>query len=270
MQNKTLFRDLIPYRAGIVRVTPLDSNFNPIYDKSYTTDRDFLTSTQRSTSYSYETFYNSNGDPTDYISQRRENLTLTTQIRDPRFEALISGKELAIQPIPFLVDLSFYVDPHSSYYQFQNPSSYPNESNDKHIHIEIRDVFGNRYVESSSPRSENEFKYDQAQHRIEFFPTDSTRLLHCSYYTVGSEQESYEHESIIKNNVFMVEAYGEVQSASSGEKQACYTCIKSCTLSGELSGLALQKSINNSISYTFASYPFKRGESPCTEIFGKL
>lgn len=270
MQNKTLYRDMIPYRAGIVRITPLDSSFSPLYDQAYTTGRDFLTSTQRSTSYSYETFYNSNGDASDYITQRRENITLTTQIYDPRFDALISGKESVEASTPTLKDIEITLSSNSFSYIFNEEQLFPCKSSDGEYHFEIRDYFGVSYKRVISNPSDYEFTYDNITKKLEFSKSEFARNLTCVYYTTDKSKELYQDSPTVKNNVFMIEAFGEMQSASSGIKQACYTCIKRVTLSGELTGVSRQKSINNAISYTFSSAPFKRNESPCVEIFENL
>lgn len=270
MQNKTLYRDMIPYRAGIVRITPLDSNFSPLYDQVYTTGRDFLTSTQRSTTLSYDTFFNSNGDASDYITQRRENLTLTTQIYDPRFDAIISGKELVKSTIQSIKDIEILLPAGSAYYIFQNESYYPVESSDGKIHLEIRDPAGIKYDEVNSAPSSNQYKYTQNKHTIEFSKENYDRILSCVYYVETPIQEAYNPDPLLGNSVFMIEAFGEMQSASNGIKQSCYTCIKRATFSGELNGVKRQKSINNEISYTFVSAPFKRGDSVCTELFSAI
>lgn len=270
MQNKTLFRDMIPYRAGIVRITPLDSNSNPLYDKSYTTARDFLTSTQRSTSYSYDTFYTSNGDASDYITQRRENITLTTQIYDPRFDALVSGKESVGSPIQSIKDVEIVLSNGSFQYIFTDPDFYPAASSDGEIHLEIRDPAGNKYTETSASPSVGQYRYNSASHTIEFSENEEARDFYCVYYVSIPNQESYSDSTILKNQIFMLEVYGEMQSASNGSKQTCYTCIKRASISGELNGITRQKSINNAITYTFSSAPAKRGESPCIELFGTL
>lgn len=270
MENKTLFRDMIPYRAGIVRITPLDSNSNPLYDKSYTTARDFLTSTQRSTSYSYETFHTSNGDACDYITQRRENITLTTQIYDPRFDALVSGKESVGSSIQSIKDVEIVLSNGSFQYIFTDPDFYPVASPDGKIRLEIRDPAGNKYTETSSSPSSGQYRYNSSTHTIEFSESEEVKSFYCVYNVDVPIQESYEDSNIIKNQLFMIEAYGEMQSASNGAKQACYTCIKKASISSELTGITRQKSISNAISYTFSSAPYKRGQSPCIELFSNL
>lgn len=270
MENKTLFRDMIPYRAGIVRITPLDSNFEPIYDKAYTTARDFLTSTQRSTSYSYETFYTSNGDASDYITQRRENITLTTQIYDPRFDALVSGKESSGNVIQSIKDIEIVLSAGSSRYIFTDPNFYPVASSDGKVHLEIRDSAGNKYTETNASPSVGQYKYNSVSHIIEFSENEDVRDFYCVYYVNVPNQESYNDSTILKNQIFMLEVYGEMQSASNGSKQTCYTCIKRASISNELTGITRQKSISNAITYTFSSAPAKRSETPCIELFGTL
>lgn len=267
MQNKTLFRDMIPYRAGIVRITPLDSNFNPVYENSYTTARDFLTSTQRSTSLSYSTLYNSNGDGYDYITQRRENLTLTTQIFDPRFDAIISGKKLVKSTVQSIKDIEIVLPAGSTYYAFLDETYYPVESPDGSVHLEIRDASGTKYNKTNANPDSAQYVYMPQTHTIEFSKEDYDRILSCVYYVNVESQEAYNPNPLLDNDVFMVEAYGEMQSASNGQKQVCYTCIKRATMSGELTGVTRQKSISNQISYTFVSAPIRRGDSVCTELF---
>ena len=266
MENKTLFRDMIPYRAGIVRITPLDSNSNPLYDKSYTTARDFLTSTQRSTSYSYETFHTSNGDACDYITQRRENITLTTQIYDPRFDALISGKELVGTEMLSIRDIQISLPAGFTSYIFNDTLAYPAASSDGEIYLEIRDAAGNKYNRVYTSPSEYQYRYNQDTYRLEFSRESYARAFSCVYYIKNQNQEAYASISTLKNKLFMIEAFGEMQSASNGIKQVCYTCVKRATVSSDITGITRQKSIDNKITYSFSSAPVKRGESPCIEM----
>lgn len=266
MENKTLFRDMIPYRAGIVRITPLDSNFEPIYDKAYTTARDFLTSTQRSTSYSYETFHTSNGDACDYITQRRENITLTTQIYDPRFDALVSGKELVGTEMLSIRDIEISIPAGSTSYIFNDTLAYPAASSDGKVYLEIRDANGNKYDRVYTSPSEYQYRYNQSTYSLEFSPQNCARVFSCVYYIKNQNQEAYASITTLKNKLFMIEAFGEMQSASNGIKQVCYTCIKRATVSSDITGITRQKSIDNKITYSFSSAPVKRGESPCIEM----
>lgn len=258
---------MIPYRSGIVRITPLDSKFSPIHEQAYTTSRDFLTSTQRGTTYSYETFHNASGEASDYIATRRETLALTTQIYDPRFDAIVSGKELSTTELTTLRDVQFFLPKGSTKCIFNDTLAYPAQSSDGKFHFEVRDSYGNLYEQVDGTPSENQYKYIPSLYSIEFSPKDYDRVFTCVYYTKNQNQEAYSYSPFFKNKVFMIEAFGEMQCASNGVKQMCYTCIKRATISGEISGITRQKSISNAITYNFYSAPVKRGESACIELF---
>lgn len=266
MQSKTVYRDMIPYRAGIVRITPLDDNLSPIHSQVYTTQRDFLTSTKRSTTFSYDTSYNVNGEPSDYITNRRENLELTTQIFDPRFDALVGNKTSISYDVPRLVDITIVLEPGVSSYTLPSNERSPYDLDT----IEIRDASGYGLRLNQAVTNEDDFYYYEDYRQFVFYPSDSYRIFHCIYHCYESSQESYASNSVLKNTVFMVEAFGEMYVASNGNKQGYYTVLPRATLNGELTGGTRQKGIDAQITYSFSSTQVKRGTSPCYESFFNL
>lgn len=264
--SKTVYRDMIPYRAGIVRITPLDSSFNPILSQTYTTQRDFLTSTKRSTTFSYDTSYNINGEPSDYISNKRENLEVTTQIFDPRFDALVSNKSSIFSENPRLTDITIVLNPGKSEYTLSQFDKTPYDVD----LIEIRDSYGNALRLNQALTNDNDFYYDASTRTFSFYPSESYRVFHCSYHCQEIIQEAYASNSIIKNSVFMLEAFGEMMIASNGVKQGYYTLIQRATINGDITGGTRKKGIDSPITYNFSATQVKRGASPCYESFFNL
>lgn len=264
--SKTVYRDMIPYRAGIVRITPLDSSFNPILSQTYTTQRDFLTSTKRSTTYGYDTSYNINGEPSDYISSKRENLEVTTQIFDPQFDALVSNKSSIVYDSPRLADITIVLNPGKTEYTLSEFDRSPSDLDS----IEVRDSYGKALRLNQALTNENDFYYDQATRTFSFYPMNTYRIFHCSYHCHEPVQEVYASNPIVKNNVFMLEAFGEMMVASNGIKQGYYTLIPRATINGDITGGTRKKGVDASITYNFSSTQVKRNSSPCYESFFNL
>lgn len=270
MGSNTLFKDLIPYRAGAVKLTPLDNDYNPIYSESYTTSRDFITSTQRSTTFAYETHYNANGEASDYISQRRESLILTTQTFDPKLDAMLLDKSALKSSLPVLIYTDIILSPSMPYYKFDEQYGVPVALSDGLMHIEVRDNSGLRYAQVSEAPSDGQFSYNPETHMMRFSQSAASQQIRCSYYIYPKVQETYCSSTIVKNRVFMVEVFGELMSASNESKQLCYTKIERATLSGETKGVVRKKGVSEERSYTFVSAPVRRGEPAVFESFSVL
>lgn len=91
-KTTTVRKDLIPYRAGVVVVTPLDANKRPDYTKSVATEYDFLTSTQTSVTRTTETLANGNGSDKEYITDETYNLAVVGNTFNPVFHGVVTGR----------------------------------------------------------------------------------------------------------------------------------------------------------------------------------
>lgn len=261
--------DNIPYRSGIVRLTPLDENSNPIYAQSITTKRQFLTSTQITTTRTSESLPNGNGSDKDFPTDERHTLALVTQTYDPKFHSMLSGSEKVSNPGPVIHDTT--VVPNDSGEvdltgDFE-PVAAPNDPDNK-IWFEIRDSYGNALEETASEVNDaTQFKYDSDTKKLTFDTSLANVALSCIYYVSGEGGDAYQASPILKNKQFQVEVFAEMQSAEYGDITNYYARMPRATVSGDIPRVTSQKSISAAITYNFQSAPVPQGMSAFYESY---
>lgn len=266
MATPKVRNDLIPMKSGIVRITPLDANFIPQFDDSYTTKREFLTSTQVTTSRTTETLPNGNGSDKDFITDQRHSLALVTQTYDQKFHAALSG-DLTVSTVrPILHDTTIVVGTDGSF-TFSTNETPIASLEDSEIHFEIRNTFGVRLTETTDAVTADTFKYDADTKTLTFATSLAGASLSCVYYVAGTDGEGYETSPILKSRAFMLEIFGEMRSADSEEPIQYYARMPRATVSGDLPRVTTQKSISAAITYNFVSAPVPQGISDLYESF---
>ena len=263
---KQIRNDLIPLKAGIVRITPLDVNGDPEYVKAVTTQRNFLTSTQVTTSRTAETLANGNGGDKDYPTDEKFNLALVTNVFDPKFHNLVAGSLEEETAEPFLFDTTVTV-PAESLYEVTLTRK-PAKSGDGKYHFEIRDAFGNALKENSSTPQEGEYQYTDSGNKLTFNAASAGKSYSCVYYVDGSAAQAYRSNPVMVNPVFQVEVYGEMQSANyGGAPVLMMEKMLRATVSGDLPNATTQKSVSAPMTYNFASAPVPQGKSAFYQAF---
>lgn len=265
MATKTVYGDLIPLKAGICRITPLDDKMVPIYPQAITTKRDFLTSSQFSTTRTSETLPNGNGSDKDYPTDEKHNLALVTQTYDPRFHRAFSGDQVVETPEPILFDTSVTV-PSADAYEVAITENEPVAADDGKYYIEVRDVYGNTLEQDETP-AEGKYKYDSDLKKLTFDASAAGQTFTVYYYIAGTTGEAYQANPILKNTVYQVEVMGEMQSAETGKTIRYYAKMPRATATGDVPRVMTQKSINSTMTYNFASAPVPQGTSPYYESF---
>lgn len=264
---KTVRNDLIPMKAGIVRVTPLDANSNPIYAEAYSTKRDFLTSTAITTTRTSETLANGNGSDKDFPTDEKYTLAVVTNTYDPKFHKLISGDLSEESPTPVLYDTTISVPPDTAY-EVDLTDMPPVESDDGKFHLEIRDSYGNVFTQTDSTvESEYQYKYEDSTHKLTFHESAAGLNLSCVYYIAGTDGEAYKSNPVLQNPQFQIEIMGETRSADTGESIRYYAKMLRGVVSGDIPRVTTQKSISNAITYNFASAPVPQGMSAFYDSF---
>ena len=272
MALKNVKNDLIPMLAGVVRVTPLNEQGVPQFDKSYTTKRDYLVSTQHSVTRATETLGNGNGPDGEYPMDEVHNLTVNTNVYDQKFHNMLTGAKKDDTAHNVLYDTTVIPkkssgEPAAYEYEFTEAKLFPVASDDGAVHIEIKDNNGNRFtdVTAGGELAEGNFKYDDSTHKLTFAAAYENVPLSCSYYYSATAGETFEAPAVLKNFRFMLEVMGEMQSAETGEQERYYAKITRAVVSGDLPGVTTQKQITNTIAYNFKSAPVPKGVVPFTE-----
>lgn len=257
--------DLIPAKAGVVRVTPYNKDGTKALDKAYTTKRNFLTSTQVTITRTSETLPNGNGADKDYPTDEKYNLAVITQTYDPKFHSIISGRSAVATVLPILYDTSVVVPAETYEVNLTDKPPVSAHGSEEPV-IEVRDVYGNLLTKETSP-AEGKYKYDPDTKKLTFDASAEGKTFSLVYYVDGSSGEAYESSDIITNPEFMIEVFAEVQSAETGAIENYYAKIEKAVVSGDLPHVMSQKSINNAITYNFSSAPVAKGVKPFYDSF---
>ena len=272
MAIKTVKSDLIPMRAGIVRLTPLDANGNPIRTAAITTKRDFVTSTQVTTSRNTETLANGNGQDMEKPLDETFNFALNVNVFDPKFHKTVQGFLLVKEgeEKPFLNDVTVIPTKSaaSATYKFEETEAPVVTDTDKY-YFEIRDTYGNLFESASASGSlaDNQYYYDPDTKTLSFAEKYADVALSCVYYITGAGAEGYKANPVLSTPRYMLEVFAETQSASSGEIVDYYAYMPRAISTGDLPNVTSQKSITNAITYNFKSAPVPEGVSPFEEYF---
>lgn len=272
MAIKKVKSDLIPLRAGIVRLTPLDANGTPIRSAAITTKRDFLTSTQVSTTRNTESLANGNGQDMEKPLDETFNFALNVNVFDPKFHKTLQGFLLVNEgeEKPFLNDITVIPTKAEANATFKFTSGEePVAVDNGKYYFEIRDAYGNLLEsnESSSSLAEGKYHYDPDTKTLSFAESYADVALSCVYYITGAGAEGYKANPVLSTPRYMLEVFAEMQSASSGEVVDYYAFMPRAISTGDLPNVTSQKSITNAITYNFKSAPVPEGVSPFEEYF---
>lgn len=265
--TKTVRNDLIPSKAGCVRVTPYNTDGTLAIEKAYTTKRNYLTSTQVTITRTSETLPNGNGADKDYPTDEKYNLAVVTQTFDPKFHNMISGSVIVEEPEPILYDTSIVV-PSAETYEVDLTDHAPvaAHGSEKPV-IEVRDVYGNLLEATDSVVAENQYKYDDDTKKISFDASAAGKTYYLVYYVDAATGEAYQADTVLRNPEFMIEVFAETQSAETGEIENYYARITRGVVSGDIPHVMSQKSINNAITYNFSSAPVAQGQTAFYDSF---
>lgn len=267
MATKTVRNDLIPAKAGCVRITPYKTDGTLDSANAYTTKRNYLTSTQVTITRTSETLPNGNGSDKDYPTDEKYNLAVVTQTFDPKFHNMISGSLIVETPEPILYDTSVTVPAEETYDVNLTDNEPVAAHGEAKPVIEVRDVYGNLLTATNSVVAEGQYKYDPDTKKISFDASAAGKTFSLVYYKAGTNGEAYQANPILKNPEFMIEVFAETQSAESGETILYNARITRGVVSGDIPHVMSQKSINNAITYNFSSAPVAQGQTAFYDSF---
>lgn len=265
--TKTVRNDLIPSKAGCVRVTPYKSDGTLDSAHAYTTKRNYLTSTQVTITRTSETLPNGNGSDKDYPTDEKYNLAVVTQTFDPKFHNIISGSVIVETPSPILYDTSVTVPAEETYEVDLTDNEPVAAHGEAKPVLEVRDVYGNLLEATEDAVSEGKYKYDADLKKLTFDASAAGKTFSLVYYKAGTNGEAYQADTILKNPEFMIEIFAETQSAETSETVLYNACITRAVVSGDIPHVMSQKSINNAITYNFSSAPVAQGQTAFYDSF---
>lgn len=272
-KQNTVRKDLIPYEAGVVIITPLDANKKPDYSRSVATQRDFLASTQTSVTRTTETLANGNGQDKEYIIDESYGLTVVGNAYNPDLHAVIAGR-IQSQPdtvlMPTEVTYNLPKAPSDTYLEIKfgpdgDVEKKPAADADGEYFFIVEDSYGNRLIPGDAPAT-GVYHYDSDTETLQFsedYAENAMRVVYKFAVEGGLEIKS---NPILQQPEFQIETFGIRMSAGTDQKYR--TCIKiaRAVATGDLSEQTTQKAKTAPITYTFASTPVPAGTSVYTEI----
>lgn len=260
--------DIIPFRAGYVKLTPLDANDRPMFCCSVVTTWDFLTSTQVSKTYETETLANGNGADETFINSETYNLTVVTNVYNHDFHATVSGllkvkdtKVVSAEQFTYQLPLNSDGPLEITFGEGKDQPLVPVPNDDGIYEFVVEDNYGNKLIESTQT-GEGTFVYDPDTQTMQF--SDDYKGVKMRILFNYLSEEDFVHyisNPILKQPKFQIEVYGISQEAKTNEKVKIIQLLKRATVSGDITDMATQKSRSAPITYTFQSAPVADGIS---------
>lgn len=270
MAKTTVIRkDILPYRAGVVRLIPLDENMTPDYAHAVATNHDFLQSTQIVESREMETLENGNGTSKDYPTSVTYTATIISNIDNVLFHNLAAGRieelpESVLVPDEFEWTLPKTIPTDGTlkitFGEDGDHKTLPAADKEGNYHFTIEDSYGNVLV----PRDQLEngaYKYDGTTHELQFSDDYVGQKIRVIYDYAGANALVYRNDPVLKNREFRLEIYGLVQSSSTGDVYKVVQILERCAVTGDISDQTTQISKSAAITYSFATTPMPEGKS---------
>lgn len=260
---------LLPYEAGLVRVTPLDANKQPMYERAVVTPWEYLTSTQWGVSSTTETVANGNGQDGEFITSKSYTLTVNGNVYSPIFHNAVAGM---IETFPgstlmaeqFTHTLSNDATPKITFGASKDVAKEPAADASGNYHFVVQDNKGNVLTKATNAEL-GTFVYDADQKEMTFSADYKGMTMTVTYDYADTSAVVYSADPILRNPEFLVETQGLVQDASTGETFKVYRALKRAKVSGDLNTQAMQKERSAGLTYTFVSAPVPKGVSPFLE-----
>lgn len=271
-------KQLVPYEAGTVVVTPIDTNtFRPIYDQSVMTQHNFLASTQVTESTTTEEIENGNGSNATVVNSKQWSLTVTSNVMNIVFDNFVRGN---IEKLPDKV-LAF------SEFTYQLPTTVPEdglsitfgankdrepvpaaEDSGEYWFI-VEDSFGNPLVRLDTPQH-GAYSWDADTKTISFSADYAGAAIRVMYRYATTDSIQYESNPVLSQRLFQIDTYGTTVDLTTNEKVYKHERLVRASLSGDVSGLTGQKSRSTSITYTFNSQAVPAGVSAYSSDWHKI
>lgn len=283
MKSTTVKKDLIPYRAGVAIVAPLDANKRPDFTKAVRTEPNFLTSTQTSVTSNVETLPNGNGQDKEYPLDETYTVTITSNTYSSTFHNTLANRietlpDSVLVPDEFEYTLPLSVDTDSGDVlgiEFGIDADHeiePGKDSNGNYNFIIQDSYGNNLVRlykegASMPTLENgTYYYDTDRKTLMFSEDYLGALIRVTYWHNDTKAIRYDSNPILSRPEFYIEMYGLYQSADDQTTYKVVTILQRAYVSGDLPDPTSQKSKSSPLTYTVTSAPVPVGTSVYTQI----
>lgn len=279
-KTTTVRKDLIPYRAGTVVLTPLDANMKPDYTRSVATEYTYLASTQTSVTKETETLESGNGSNKDIPTSETYTVTITANAFNPVFHNAAAGRIETLPDSTLMKDeFTFNLpatpntdeDGAGTYLEIRFGAGKDHETEpapdaDGNYNFVVEDSYGNPLVRMDTPQF-GAYSYDPEDKALQFSTEYANAAIRVIYNYNEPNALVYQSDPILKISEFRLDIFGITQSAGGGESYKVETTLERCSVTGDLSEQPTQKSRSAPITYTFASTPVPAGVSVYTQKF---
>lgn len=278
-KTTTIKKDIIPYSAGVVILTPLNANGKPDRRRSVATGYDFLTSTQTSVSFNSESLANGNGQDKNYPLDATYTVTVITNVYNPVFHGVVTNR---IETLPDTVLLPTEINHYlpetvpeggSLSITFGEDGDYravPAADEDGDYNFVVEDSYGNVLTRLDTPEN-GAYAFDPDTKTLTFSEDYVGAKIRVIYNYADTKAIRYDSNPILSNPEYMIEIFGTSQSASGSDgAYKVVTILRRATASGDVTDQMTQKSKSAPITYTFTSAPVPPGVSVYSQILSPV
>lgn len=260
---------LLPYRAGIMIVVPIE-NGKPNYDKAVATSERFMNTSQVTMSRTTETMEDGNGGRKEFTNAESYTLTVTGNTYSPVVHNTIAGrierfpaKQLTpdYQNVTLPSTVEDGADLTISFGADGQIKNLPGADSDGKYNFVVEDSLGNTLVRVDGTPEKGSYKYDADTKSLIFSDDYKGETMRVLYWFEDTTAVTYSSNPIIQNPEFLVQIVGMTQDYDTGVVSKTVQTLKRATVSGDLANQPTQVSRSAPITYTFVSAPVDKGVS---------
>lgn len=260
---------LVPYEAGWVIATPLDANHREMWDRSVSTQDNYLQSTQLTESVTTEELENGNGQNKVMVTSKTQTLTVTSNVYNKVFHNMVAGNLETLPAKANMLDVFTWNLPATApesglkitFGASGDHKREPAPNADGEYFFIINDSYMNNLVRRDTPEL-GAYSWDEDTKTLSFSNDYAGAEIRVTYEYESENIIHYESNPILSQKEFRIDVFGTTVDPNTDRKVKKHECIKRATLSGDVPGMPTQKSRAASMVYTFSSAPVPAGVSP--------
>lgn len=267
-KTTTVPKELVPYEAGVVILTPLDRNHRPQYEHAVATQKNFLQSTQLTETVTTEELENGNGQSKTLVTQRVQNLAVTSNVTNIVFHNMAVGNLESLPERSLMMTETTWNLPTTTsegltitFGAEGDIKKEPAPNNDGEYFMIVGDSYDNPLVRRDTPEN-GAYTWDADTKTIGFSDDYAGQQIRIIYEYEVTNAIRYDSNPVLSQKEFQIDVFGDTVDASTNRKIRKHECLKRATLTGDVPGMPTQKSRATSLVYNFQSAPVPAGESP--------
>lgn len=269
-KTTTVTKSLVPYEAGVAIVTPLNANKQPDYIRSVATQYNFMQSTQMSETRTTEELENGNGQNKTLVTGVTYNLSVVSNALNIVFHNTVAGRLETLPEKTLVMDEFTWVLPDApdegltiSFGTGKDHEIEPAPDDNGEYWFIVEDSYGNPLVRLDTAEF-GAYSWDADTKVLRFVDEYAGAAIRVIYRYASSNSIRYDSNPILSQPEFQIDIYGITVDAETDKKFKVHERLLRATQTGDLSGMATQKSRSAPITYTFQSAPVPSGTSVYT------